>query len=180
MRQGTWDILRLTPQPMYEILLAKLFGSLGRLKIWWPMLIVSIIQAAGAVVGVLGVTMFETNTSGGSLVLVSFLAFSMVIRPWLETICVALIGIVASALAASARAALVGSYAVVLLLRGSIYIVSFAATFLGSELTSFGPNLISFANIMATLFYLFIVAGLFALLYWQAQRLAFGESHSSP
>ena len=174
MRRGTWDILRLTPQPLYDILLAKVFGSLGRLKIWWPMLIVSIIQAAGAVVGVLGSQLVERSGSG--LVMVSLLALSLVVRPWLETICVALIGITASTVAASARAALVGSYAAVLLIRFFVYIASFTITFLGAELLSIGVSLISLANLFGTLFYLFLAAGLFGLLYWQAQRLAFGES----
>jgi hypothetical protein len=170
MKQGTWDILRLTPQPMSDILLAKVFGGLGRLKIWWPMLIVSLLQMAGGVLGI--VTMQAFESTGGNLLAVILLAVAVVTRPWLEVLCVALIGINFSAGAGSARTALVGSYAVILFLRLFIYLGSLMA---GLYINQLGSSALSLSNGLSTGIYFFLAIGLLFLLYWQAKRLSFGD-----
>lgn len=173
MKQGTWDILRLTPQPMSDILLAKVFGGLARLKIWWPMLIVSLFQMAGAVLGIVTVQAFEST--GENLFVVILLAVAVVTRPWLEVLCVALIGINFSAVAGSARTALVGSYAVILFLRLFIYLGSFVFSLAISEITGIGSGAVSVTNSLSTALYFFLALGLLLLLYWQAKRLSFGD-----
>lgn len=116
MKRGTWEILRLTPIPTWQILVAKMLGSLARLKIWWPLLIASILQAMGAALGLLtAISTFEEGLSATLWALT--LAITLLIRPWAEIGFAAVVGITISTWAHSARTALAGSYTAVVAMK---------------------------------------------------------------
>lgn len=116
IKRGTWDILRLTPQPMWHILLAKMFGALARLKIWWPMLVFSFLQAAGAIIGLVAV--IATGENSGSVILGSLaLGLGYILRPWSEVAYAAVAGMLISTLTTSARTALASTYTAVVAMK---------------------------------------------------------------
>ena len=108
--RGTWDILRLTPHATSGILLAKLFGGLARLRIWRVMLALSGFQAM-MLFCVLSVTAEATAVSG------FFIGLGALIRPWVEVLFAAFIGMYLSTWVKSARTALAGSYVIVVLMK---------------------------------------------------------------
>ena len=110
IQRGTWDILRLTPQPVHHILFAKLLGSLSRLKIWWILLIVSVIQALATIVGVIAAA---STYELVSVVVALATGATLLLRPWLEIGYAALLGITISTWARSSRAALTASYSLI-------------------------------------------------------------------
>ncbi|WP_420645682.1 ABC transporter permease [Candidatus Leptofilum sp.] len=116
--RGTWDILRLTPHSTASILLAKLFGGLARLPIWRVMLALSCFQAL-MLVCVLsvtaGTTAVSTSLSAGFFSL--FIGLGALIRPWVEVLFAAFIGMYISTWVKSARVALAGSYVIVVLMK---------------------------------------------------------------
>jgi ABC-type transport system involved in multi-copper enzyme maturation permease subunit len=108
--RGTWDMLRATPIPDREILLAKLFGGLARLKIWKLLFALSILQA----LMIAGISVIASGeVLGGALAL----ALSSVIRPWLEIGFAAFVGMFASTWVRSATMALAASYIAVVLMK---------------------------------------------------------------
>ncbi len=108
--RGTWDILRLTPHTTASILLAKLLGGLSRLPIWRVMLILSGFQA---------VMMFcvLSFVAGGTAVSGFFIGLGALIRPWVEVLFAAFIGMYLSTWVRSATYALAGSYTIVVLMK---------------------------------------------------------------
>ena len=118
--RGTWDILRLTPHSTATILLAKLFGGLARLRIWRVMLALSGFQAM-MMVCVLTFTAGTTAVSG------LLIGLGALIRPWVEVLFAAFIGMYISTWVKSARMALAGSYVSVVLLK----VISNSAIWLG-------------------------------------------------
>ena len=110
MDRGTWDILRLTPYSTASILLAKLFGGLSRLPIWKAMLILS---------GFQGLMLFcvLSFVAGGTAVSGFFIGLGALIRPWVEVLFAAFIGMYLSTWVRSARYALAGSYTIVVLMK---------------------------------------------------------------
>lgn len=108
--RGTWDILRLTPHSTATILLAKLFGGLARLRIWRVMLALSGFQAL-MMVCVLSVT------AGTAIVPSFFIGLGALIRPWVEVLFAAFIGMYISTWVRSSQLALAGSYVVVVLMK---------------------------------------------------------------
>jgi len=107
--RGTWDILRLTPHPTASILLAKLLGGLARLRIWRVMAILSLFQALMlfCVLGFVG---------GGTAVSGFFIGLGALIRPWVEVLFAAFIGMYLSTWVRSSTYALAGSYTIVVLM----------------------------------------------------------------
>lgn len=178
-KRGTWDMLRLTPQPMWHILLAKLFGGLARLKIWWPMLAVSLFQIGGSAVGILLAQDFLASNLA-SLFGVIAMSVAMAARPWLEVICIALLGVNASAVTYSARSGLVATYASVLLLRGGISLASLFALYWATEWLNLEADSLAISNIAAVVLYLITAAILTGLLRWQANRLDALDAFVSP
>ena len=108
--RGTWDILRLTPHSTATILLAKLFGGLARLRIWRVMLALSGFQAL-MMVCVLSVT------AGTAIIPSLFIGLGALIRPWVEVLFAAFIGMYISTWVRSSQLALAGSYVVVVLMK---------------------------------------------------------------
>lgn len=108
--RGTWDILRLTPHSTASILLAKLFGGLARLRIWKVMLLLSSFQA-------LMLFCVLSFVSGGTAVSGLFIGLGALIRPWVEVLFAAFIGMYLSTWVRSATYALAGSYVIVVLMK---------------------------------------------------------------
>lgn len=111
LRQGTWEILRLTPQPTGQILLAKLFGALARLKtLWWLIFALSAFQG---VVYAVSSLVIESEIIGYGLLLAMISLF----RPWAEILFTAFFSVYLATWVRSPTIALVGSYASILLMR---------------------------------------------------------------
>lgn len=110
MNRGTWDILRLTPQPTGQILLAKLFGALARLRFWPVLFVLSLFQGAFmACVAALGDQ--ELGLMG------LMLGVTLATRPWLEILFAAFTGMYLSTRVRSATTALVFSYSAIVVVR---------------------------------------------------------------
>jgi hypothetical protein len=110
MDHGTWDILRMTPQPTEAILLAKLFGGLARLRIWPVLFILSMFQG-------LLVTCIAA-LGGGQLGLWGIvLGITTIFRPWLEVLFAAVARMFISTWVRSATIALVGTYTAVIIIK---------------------------------------------------------------
>jgi hypothetical protein len=110
MDRGTWDILRLTPHSTPAILLAKLFGGLARLPIWKMMMALSVFQSL-ILFCVLSFTAGTTAVSG------FFIGLGALIRPWVEVLFAAFIGMYLSTWVRSSTYALAGSYTLVVLMK---------------------------------------------------------------
>ena len=108
--RGTWEILRLTPHSTASILLAKLFGGLARLPIWKLMLALSGFQA-------LMLFCLLSFVAGGTAVSGFFIGLGALIRPWVEVLFAAFIGMYLSTWVRSATYALAGSYVIVVLMK---------------------------------------------------------------
>ncbi len=139
MDRGSWDILRLTPMPTMEIIVSKFLGSLSRLRIWWALLVVSVIYAivVGLGTSALGAaaSFFTSSgtdfqqTDGWQTVGVAVLTTtSTVMRPWLEIGFAGLVGLTLSLWTNSTRAALIGSYATIFVYRTIINTIVSAIT----------------------------------------------------
>ncbi|MCA9927172.1 MAG: hypothetical protein KC419_01790 [Anaerolineales bacterium] len=108
--RGTWDILRMTPQPTGAILLAKLLGALARLRIWLLLFLLSLFQG-------LLITCVSA-VSGGELGLWGMaLGISTIFRPWVEILFAAFLGMFVSTWVRSATLALVGTYVGILVIK---------------------------------------------------------------
>lgn len=108
--RGTWDILRLTPHSTASILLAKLFGGLSRLRIWRVMALLSVFQA-------LMLFCVLSFVGGGTAVSGFFIGLGALIRPWVEVLFAAFIGMYLSTWVRSSTYALAGSYTIVVLMK---------------------------------------------------------------
>lgn len=108
--QGTWDVLRTTPHSTEAILLAKLFGGLARMRIWTPLLALSLFQ---------GLILFCTLTVMGQETAVWgwLIALMAVVRPWLEILFAAFTGMFFSTTVHSATLALAASYTAIVIFR---------------------------------------------------------------
>lgn len=108
--QGSWDILRVIPQPTSAILIAKLMGALARLRIWPALFLLSLLQ------GLIMACSF--SVAGGSTAIWGpVLGMTTVARPWLEIFFAALAGMVISTTVRSATMSLVASYGAVIMMR---------------------------------------------------------------
>ena len=121
IKRGTWEILMLTPQPVHHILFAKLFGSLSRLRIWWLLIIMSVLQG--------GVTIVAAATAASAFDAVSLatslmLAIGLLLQPWLEIGYAALVGLTVSTWAQTSRAALITSYSIIFGTKLVIWLLS--------------------------------------------------------
>jgi ABC-type transport system involved in multi-copper enzyme maturation permease subunit len=137
--RGTWDILRLTPHSSATILLAKLFGALNRLRIWKVMLVLSAFQGF---ILLCALTAF-TGQFGLALLLIGL---GTVLRPWVEVLFAAFMGMFISTLVRSSRYALAGSYICVVLMRlfnGSLLWLGIWNLFGADELLAVGGGTIS-------------------------------------
>ena len=110
INRSTWDVLRTTPQSTQSILLAKLFGSMARLRIWWVLFGLSIVQGLVMAAGF--------SLAGGNLAIWGWLiGLATAVRPWVEIVFAAFIGMYLSTVVKSATISLVGAYAAVLFFK---------------------------------------------------------------
>jgi len=109
--QGTWEILRMTPLSAKQLVLAKMFGALARLRLyWWMLFVLSMFQGL--------VMACSTTLASPRYALWGWLfGLGTVVRPWLEILFAALVGMWSSLGLRSAMMALVGSYTAVLLFK---------------------------------------------------------------
>jgi hypothetical protein len=112
--QGTWDILRLTPQSTHSILLAKLFGGLARLPIWTLLGALTMIQTCLFMLGLLAVT---SAGDGLDFILVILTCLFFLGRPWIEILFAGFLGMYASTWIPTPTLALATSYGALLLMK---------------------------------------------------------------
>lgn len=159
---GTWDILRATPIPARTILLAKLFGGLARLRIfWWLLFVVSLFQ---------GLLMAcSTSLTSREYALWGWLiGLSTVIRPWLEVVFAACTGMLISTWTRSGTMALIGSYTTVVLIKiGN----SSALWLLMSTLLGGNDIILLTSTLGPTFVYMLVTTGVIMGLLYRANRL---------
>ena len=159
---GTWDILRTTPLSMRSIMLAKLFGALSRLRIW-PALFALTLLHGGIMACSFSLLGGENAWWGGVL------GVAAAVRPWLEIIFAAFVGMYASTLASSAMMALVAAYSAVVLAKifnsGGLWLMVGFFAELGDTavllLTMMGPIIV----------YLLLITAVWLGLFRQAEKL---------
>jgi hypothetical protein len=159
---GTWDILRTTPLSLQSIFMAKLFGSLSRLRIWTVLFALTLLQG--------GIMACSMSLLGGKLAWWgTVIGIATTLRPWLEIIFAAFVGMYASTLASSVMLALVGAYSVVILVK--IFNSSglwLAVSFLASQDETVTLLLTILAPLMI---YLLLITAVWLGLVQQAKKL---------
>lgn len=160
--RGTWDILRLTPQPLSTIILAKMLGALSRLPIWPAMAVLSFMQGA---VLFCGMVLLQASPLG----FVS--ALGIVLRPWAEILFAAVLGMTCSAWLRSATLALAAAYGGVLLLKVATGFFGWliAAILLETNI----PSISSVAMFAPVLLYVTLATVLFVALIRRADKIAY-------
>ena len=108
--RGTWDILRVAPYSDQTILSAKLLGALGRLRIWWLLLIVGLIQGLAA-------ACFFSFSVPGEAVWALAIGPAVVARPLVEVLFAGCLGFYLSTRIRSATTALAAAYGGVFVLK---------------------------------------------------------------
>jgi hypothetical protein len=169
--RGTWDILRATPLSTRSIIMAKLFGALARLRIWPILFALSLLQGLLLTCSILftvGSAPGESAALGGVVV-----GVTSAIRPWLEILFAAFVGMIASTLVKSATTALAASYTAVILTKlfnSSLIWLGIASVF------DLRESLVLVASgVGPTAVYLLVIVGLWIGLLRQADRLGAGD-----
>jgi ABC-type transport system involved in multi-copper enzyme maturation permease subunit len=108
--RGTWDILRATPYPDRTILRAKLWGAMGRLRIWWLLLIAGGLQGAAA-------ACFFAISAPAEAVWAAVIGPAVVARPVAEVLFAGCLGFYFSTRIRSAMTALAAAYGGVFVLK---------------------------------------------------------------
>jgi hypothetical protein len=169
LSRGTWDILRLTPQPTRAILMAKLLGALARLPVWRPLILLSVFQAALAACG----TVVAGGADPANWWLAALLGASLVTRPWLEILFAGCLGMVVSTWLRSATGALAVSYGALLLFRlvnsGTLWLG--VATVVADGRTSNAALLVGTTG--PTVVYTLAIGAALVLLFYRAERMSF-------
>lgn len=166
--RGTWDILRSTPLATRSIILAKLLGALARLRIWPILFALSLLQGLLLTCS----TLFALGTDGGNSAALSgvVVGLTSAIRPWLEILFAASVGMLASTLVKSATTALAASYTAVILTK----LFNSSLIWLGIGNLVGADEIFSFAlsGLGPTAVYVVAIVGLFVGLLRQADRLS--------
>jgi hypothetical protein len=175
MEQGTWEMLRLTPQPMLDLLLAKLLGAMARLRWLWGLLLLgTVLQAGGAVLGALGVLAMappDTFEQINMQVVLLLLSMLLVTRPWAEIFFVALLGLLISTLVKSTRLGLALCYVTLFLFRtlnGNLT-WTIVAGILSENFSA--ESAFAFVSLTPSLVYFLGTAVLLLLIIWRAHKL---------
>jgi hypothetical protein len=170
---GSWEILRLTPMPTMHIIMAKFLGGLSRLKIWKPLLVLSVIYAAATGIG------SSVVLSQESVFLPLFwgllTGLMTLIKPWIEIGFAGLAGLTLSLWTNSTRAALIGSYALVLLYRIVLSNVVMWSTVLGLMSLDYEGAAFALGSTSSVLLYVVSGAVLFFLMRKRAISLDNGD-----
>lgn len=156
LNRGTWDILRATPLSTRSIVLAKLFGALGRLRIWPILFALSLLQG---LLLTCSLTFAGTSANENGLAIWgAAVGVTAVIRPFLEILFAGFMGMYISTRLHSSTTALAGSYTAVVLMRvfNSSLLWLAVSTLLeldeGSYIVSYvGPTIIYALTIVALL-----------------------------
>jgi ABC-type transport system involved in multi-copper enzyme maturation permease subunit len=159
--RGTWDMLRVTPMPDRDILLAKLFGGLARLRIWRLLLALSLLQ--GLIIA------FGAAMASEGLVLTGIaVGLTSIIRPWLEVGFAAFVGMFASMWVRSATMALSASYIAVVAMKLFNGSLTWTAV-LG--LMNQNEAILWASSVGPTAVYAVAVVGLWWGISWRAERM---------
>jgi len=159
---GTWDILRTTPLSLRSIFMAKLFGSLSRLRIWTALFALTLLQG--------GIMACSLTLIGGELAWWgAMMGLATTLRPWLEIIFAAFVGMYASTLAGSVMMALVGAYSAVVLVKlfnsGALWLAV-------SLLAELDETLSLLLTVLAPIvIYLLLITAVWFGLFQQAKKL---------
>lgn len=160
--RGSWDVLRVTPQSLTSILLAKLFGALSRLKIWPVLFVLSLFQGA--------VFFCSLSVMNGSLsVWTGLLGVTTVLRPWLEILFAAFAGFFFSTAVRSATVALASTYALVVIFKlfnSGLLWLAVSSSFMNDEI-----SLLALGNVGPTAVYATAVTALFAGSFYMANHM---------
>ena len=162
LRQGTWELLRLTPQSTSTIVLAKMLGALSRLPIWRVMAVLSLLQAT---VLLCGMALIQGGLGG------FLLALSVVLRPWAEIVFAGVLGMACSSWLRSATLSLAAAYGGVLLLK--VANGFFVWLLLGLLLESDALSLSATGMLGPVLIYAILTAILFSALIRRADKIAY-------
>lgn len=162
LSRGTWDILRLTPQPTSTIIMAKMLGALSRLPIWPVMGVFSILQ---------GVVLFCGMVAIQASPLGLLFAVSIVLRPWAEVLFAGVLGMVCSSWLRSATLALAAAYGGVLVLK--VATGFFGWLVLGLLLETDLRSLSFVAASGPVLLYVLLAAILLSVLIRRADKIAY-------
>lgn len=158
---GTWDILRTTPLSMRSIFLAKLFGALSRLRIWLVLFALTLLQG-----GILAcsLTLFGGNPLWGGV-----MGIATTLRPWIEIIFAAFVGMYASTVASTAMMALVSAYGAVILAKLFNSSGLWLAVVLLAELDE--PLSMLIPTLMPIVIYGLLITAVWLGLYRQAKKM---------
>ncbi|HSH05225.1 MAG TPA: hypothetical protein VLL52_22105 [Anaerolineae bacterium] len=166
INRGTWDILRLTPQPTFFIVIAKLIGSLGRLSFMTTLLLINIFEAI--IMSLIG--FFISSPTITITIGIIFGATSIIFRPFLEILFIALIGLILSTFLRSANTAIATSYILWICFKLANNIILWSGIFYDVLPT---PSYFLSLTFTSTN-YLIIIIILLAILYWRSYRLDTG------
>ena len=183
MDQGSWEILRLTPVPTIEIVIAKFLGSLSRMKIWIPLIIVSVIYALAIGVGSAGLssgvsisTFAPEPLETWQIIGIGLLSIiGSLARPWLEISFAGLVGLTLSLWTNSARAALIGSYSTILFYRLVLNSIIWVSVIIGMVNRGYEGAALSMSTMSLNILYLVSCIVLFYLLNRRASAIDRGE-----
>lgn len=119
MSQGTWDILRLTPQSTHSILLAKLFGGLARLPIWTLLGVLTVIQTC---LFMFGLATINSASNGLDFILIILTCLFFLGRPWIEILFAGFLGMYVSTWFPTPTLALATSYGALILMKVTVWL----------------------------------------------------------
>lgn len=155
--KGTWDILLTTPQSVFSILLAKLLGALSRLRFWPVLFVLTLFQGL--------IVLCSLSVVDGQVAVWDVLmGGATVLRPWLEILFAALVGLLFSTAVRSATMAVASTYAIVVIFKlfnSSLVWMGLLASQLSDEvgvlaMGAVGPTAVYAVAIMGLLLGIFI------------------------
>ncbi len=169
--RGTWDILRVTPLTTRSIIMAKLLGALARLRIWPILFALSLLQ--GLLLTCSFIFTLSTEPGGSAAFSGVIVGLTAAVRPWLEILFAAFVGMMTSTLIHSATTALAASYTTVFLTKvfNSSLIWLGITSLVGAEETF----LFALSGLGPTAVYVVAIIGLWVGLLRQADRLGTGD-----
>lgn len=164
---GTWDTLNVIPQSSASILWAKFMGALARLRlVWVGLLAASILQTL--LLACTAMVATATIDEATSMLLLSNLVGVVLggLRPWLEVLFAACIGLYLSTRLATMTSALAASYGAIVIMRIVASSLLWGGAGLAFNWSRSGVLLLS--SILPTLVYMLAVIALI----WATSRRA--------
>jgi ABC-type transport system involved in multi-copper enzyme maturation permease subunit len=168
LSQGTWDILRLTPQSTLSILLAKLFGGLSRLPIWTVLGALTLVQTCFLMFGLAALLPGDSIVDFFLIILTSVCLLG---RPWIEILFAAFLGMYVSTWIRSQTLALATSYGALIFMKVIVWVVAiFLPLLLVLDLRE--GLLLGVTSSLPVILYGLATAGLLFGLFHRAQKLS--------